>query len=303
MNIKACLNSCKDNFKLIFQLIFISFLGGRSLYRLFKLQETNIAWDLFGGRSQYLSAGKEGIKETLSDKDCEKFISMFFKDGQINFSGEELINAVFPTFRRNVFISHSHDDKNLTYAVAGLLKKFFDLTVFIDEYFWGSANGLLKYIDKKHCKIGNNLYSYENRNLTTSHVHTMLSTAIMRAIDQCELILFLGTDNSAIPDIDEKFEKGEYTMSPWIYQEISFASLLPSRDWEWYRGDNKEKVEIIKESCNIAYELPPMVELNSEDLVLWKKEYNNHRNSMPQYYNALNYLYKIKKNKVQAING
>ena len=118
------------------------------MYRLFKLQETSINWNFFGDRSQYLLAGKEGIKETLSDEDCEKFIRVFFKDGQINSSGEELINAVFPTFRKNVFISHSHDDENLTYAVAGLLKKFFDLTVFIDEYFWGSANGLLKYIDK-----------------------------------------------------------------------------------------------------------------------------------------------------------
>jgi hypothetical protein len=58
--------------------------------------------------------------------------------------GSKLINDWFPSYKADVFISHSHNDSRTAKRLAIWLKKEFGLTTFLDSIVWGSANDLLK---------------------------------------------------------------------------------------------------------------------------------------------------------------
>src|SRR5579875_2735717 len=85
---------------------------------------------------------KQKVKDELS-----KFI---LDDGTIN--GTDMQNSWFPQIHVDVFLSHSHNDKEKAIALAGWLKHTFDLDVFLDSSVWGSADELLKNIDDRYCK-------------------------------------------------------------------------------------------------------------------------------------------------------
>lgn len=73
----------------------------------------------------------------------------------------------------------------------------FKLTAFVDSCVWGYCDDLLKQIDNEYCKKKDGkTYDYELRNYTTSHVHMMLSTALIEMIDNTECIMFYNTPSS-----------------------------------------------------------------------------------------------------------
>jgi len=216
--------------------------------------------------------------QSESKLELERFTSA---TGIIDGSG--LSEEWFQAVQSDIFISHSHNDANIAFALAGWLKTEFDLDVFLDECIWGSADELLKIMDDKHCwRPESETYCYKTRNLTTSHVHAMLSTAIYSVMDKTEVVLFLNTDES-IPRIDSTIkENSEYTLSPWIYQELMATKLLRVTDWSEYRQSGVlEHAQYIKESADlkIAYKTP-VSELNVLDqdaLFHWKSNYNKRR--------------------------
>lgn len=176
--------------------------------------------------------------------------------------GSGLSDEWFQTVRSDVFISHSHNDANLAFALAGWLKTQFDLNIFMDKSIWGSADALLRVMDDVFCwQPRRNTYHYKKRNLTTSHVHAVLSTAIYFAIDKPEVVFFLNTRES-IPKMDDtRREDSEYTLSPWIYQELMTTKLLRKTDWPGYRKSiGLEHTQYIKESADlklkVAYKTP-----------------------------------------------
>ena len=121
--------------------------------------------------------------------------------------GNALKNYIFPTGEDgdyDVFISYSHDDTDDAIFLASWLEQKCGLRVFLDYYVWGSADSLLKDIDDHYCKQKDGRYNYSRRNYSTSHVHAMLSMAIMDIINA-------------------------KTLSPWIYEENKMMLLLPSR--------------------------------------------------------------------------
>lgn len=70
-----------------------------------------------------------------------------------------------------------------------MVKNTFDLNMFIDKAIWGSADELLRVIDNKYYwKKQIQTYSYEKRNLTTSHIHAMLATSIYSVMDKTEVL-------------------------------------------------------------------------------------------------------------------
>lgn len=109
-------------------------------------------------------------------------------DGVID--GTKLQENWFPTKHKfNVFLSHSHNDKQLAIALAGFLKDKLGLNAFIDSCLWGYSNDLLKEIDQRYCRHRNGVsFDYNKRNYSTSHVHMMLSIALSRMIDNCEAV-------------------------------------------------------------------------------------------------------------------
>ena len=167
--------------------------------------------------------------------------------------------------------------------VAGLLNSCFKLTVFIDSMFWRSADNLLKRIDDEYClQEGSKTYDYYKRNFSTSHVHAMLTAAIMKAMDQAEIIIFLNTPNS-VPVLSETMKKGnydEYTLSPWIYEEILLTTMLKETSWEFYRQSWRMDGNIhYEKALNIRYKMPKekLISLTIGDICRWYQLYEERK--------------------------
>ena len=135
--------------------------------------------------SDYLEAGKLYFEERKSKLESasdslDKYMCENGLDADI------MQKQWFPEVHADIFISHSHDDKDLAVSLAGWLHEKFDLDVFVDSMIWEYANNLLKKVDNRYCvqtKDSNHTtYSYSRRNRSTSHVHMMLMTALANMI-------------------------------------------------------------------------------------------------------------------------
>lgn len=140
------------------------------------------------------------------------------QDGVVD--GTLLQNFWFPTqaAEYDVFISHSHNDLDDAVNLASWLEKRCGLRCFIDHFVWNSADDLLKRIDNAYTwEPERNVYDYNKRNFSTSHVHAMLSMAILDIIDRSECCFFIESDESiSLEGIKTK------TLSPWIYEELTY---------------------------------------------------------------------------------
>ncbi len=180
----------------------------------------------------------------------------------------------FPSIAADVFISHSHADRDLALGFAGYLSEKFNLTSFIDSCVWGFGDELLKSIDQKYCyQPETKTYVYEKRNRSTSHVHMMLSTALSSMIDHCECLFFMNTPSSITP-LDVIGKNGDGTLSPWIYSEIAFSRLVRRKPAPRTRPTEKAFVKVareLSEQVQILYsvEMDHLGALKSTDLDRW----------------------------------
>lgn len=160
--------------------------------------------------------------------------------------GDVLKEYTFPTGEEgnyDVFISYSHKDKDDAIFLASWLEQKCGLRVFLDYYVWGSADSLLKEIDDIYCKQKNGMYNYSRRNYSTSHVHAMLSMAIMDIINKTECCIFINSGHSIhLPSLRKTTTAK--TLSPWIYEENKMMLLLPShvarRDVKYFSVTEKK---------------------------------------------------------------
>lgn len=251
---------------------------------------------------KYIRLGKQQ-KATMREVAQKELYSFIRSDTVLD--GGKLSETWFNTIESDVFISHSHNDADLAFALAGWLKKQFDLNVFLDEVVWGSADKLLKKLDDKYCcQSKTKTYNYTKRNFTTSHVHAMLSTAIQSVMDNSEVIFFLNTEESFPSISDVLRENSEYTLSPWIYQEVISAKLLRQVDWTVYRK-KRTLAHLFNESASsslkIAYKTPinDFTLLDASKLFEWKDKYDKVKDEtcgrlfIDTVYHPLNYLYDI----------
>jgi hypothetical protein len=150
---------------------------------------------------------------------------------------------------------------------------------------WGYCDDLLRQIDDEHCKNNNgNIYDYDCRNYTTSHVHMMLSTALTEMIDNTECIMFYNTPNS-VSLVDDlkiiKNEKKKVTLSPWVYHELAMTSLVrihePNRTIPLLEDVIEHRAYSEKNNINVEYDigkyLEEMIPITLDDLKLWEKNY------------------------------
>ncbi|MGE6593661.1 hypothetical protein ACQKFU_29860 [Bacillus mycoides] len=209
--------------------------------------------------------------KTKVEKELNEFLE---SDGSID--GCRLQNSWFPLIEADIFISHSHNDYEEAFKLAGFLNQTFGLKVFLDSCVWGSADALLKKIDDEYClNPSGSTYCYEDRNYSTSHVHMMLSAAINSMIDKCECLFFLNTPNS----ISTKDVIDKKTNSPWIYSEIVTSQLIrkknPSRMIKKALFEHQDPSMETKDQLNITYDLDTrhLQTLNFDNLKDWKNEY------------------------------
>ena len=155
------------------------------------------------------------------------------EDGTIDAS--RMQRAWFPLTDADIFISHSHKDKEFAIALAGLIRKQTGLKPFVDSCVWGHAERLLQDIDNMFCRNnGSQAYNYESHNFAASHIYTMLTTALDMMIHKTECFFFLNTSNS----IQSSCINDPETESPWLYHELMMSKLLynpPKRSYEQTR--------------------------------------------------------------------
>lgn len=152
--------------------------------------------------------------------DFEGYIKRYLFDEEC-LDGDTISREWFPEINADIFLSHSHKDKEIALELAGFLYYEFVLSTFIDSYAWGYSNDLLKCIDNKYCLKNNGEYDYDLRNISTSHVHMMLAVALEKMMDKSECVFFLNTENSTNKKITDTVRFHETTFSPWIYFELS----------------------------------------------------------------------------------
>lgn len=272
---------------------------------MFSAYDLKIDSDFFDDRFwEYIEIGEDHLSSQLArfKNKIEKFV---LSD---TMSGSEIQNNCFPEVDADIFISHSHNDKDLANALAGWLSAKFGLKVFIDSNVWEYSNNLLnkindKYSNKKINQNGEFLYDYRSCNYVSQHVNIMLSTALQKMIDKVECIILLNTDNS-ISVFDNHNNTINQTYSPWIYSEILSTQIIRKKPLFYYREYRNNEIRAAFESSSdnyfafqITYDvsLEHLVKLNGIDLQRWLEKYSF---GFVEYYDyPLDALYSIKNRK------
>lgn len=171
--------------------------------------------------NRYLEKGKVIYK----DKEQIKNVLREFLNYEGELEANKIIEEWFRSGEYDIFLSHSHKDEELAIAIAGMLNEKFGLKVFIDSQVWGYIYDLQKEIDDEYCKNEGekNSYSYNKRNISTSHVHLMLSNALRKMIDSCDFFFFLDSQNS-LKYVNINSE--DATFSPWINLEVEISNTI-----------------------------------------------------------------------------
>ena len=262
--------------------------GGGKMYTGFELQIDKSA-SIFGG--QYIYTQLQKLGESHLDKQKAKYENDLIKYvNQKELDGTEIQNDWFPQVEADIFISHSHHDKELACALAGWINKNFGLKCFIDSNVWGYSKFLLdgmnsRLSDKFVCEDGGCIYDYDSCNHVSEHVNAMLSIALQKMIDKVEAVIVLNTDNAVRVCSDTQMEK---TYSPWIYSEIICTQLIRKKSLIEYRKNyNIEMIHksyatlaeyaMLRNYFAISYSvsLKHLESLNKEDLEKWEKEYSS----------------------------
>jgi hypothetical protein len=263
------------------------------MYSVFKIDHKNL--DVLNNKYNYKYEGKTILKK--NEVDYKNFIEKYILDRKkidVNILEEEW----FPDVDADIFISHSSNDIDLVYKIAGWLEKEVGVKVFIDSAFWNNTYDLLRIIDDKYCyNESSDTYNYQRRNYTTNNIFMILNVALVKMIDRLESVFFIKTPNSV------NLDNGS-TGSPWIYSEIIATQLIRKRKLIEYRkqilGEMRsfELSKVYNSLPEFEYKIPldNIVEINNDDLNKWAKTYNyvNLRESK-DYSHSLDILYKIKR--------
>lgn len=212
------------------------------------------------------------IGESLGDIHKKQIESVLekFTIGNGVLEGNRIQNNWFPLIKADVFISHSHSDKKKALSLAGWLKKEFGIVSFVDSMVWGYADDLLKIIDTRYClRPDGQFYDYATRNLSTSHVHIMLSTALAMLMAKTECLFFLNPTSISTSETINKIK------SPWIYLEIGISALLRREEPERTVSKRTKAFGAILENLEIEYQLDSkhLLNLDLNDLITWNKNY------------------------------
>ncbi|GAA7820294.1 toll/interleukin-1 receptor domain-containing protein [Helicobacter pylori] len=131
----------------------------------------------------------------------------------------EIKEAFFSPFEpqlkdAQVFLSHSHADKNKALKVKNYLESETNHRVFIDSLFWDYKDNVL-----------NKLAKYDNTSKIEDAFTLILRESLQDMIEKCPYFVFLKSKNSVS---DQGLSR--ITYSAWIYEELKIAhSIRESR--------------------------------------------------------------------------
>ena len=225
--------------------------------------------------------------------DAQDIINNFIEKGG-TIKKDILKNKLFPNIKADIFISHSHKDKELAVRLKEWLFNKFNLTSFIDSDVWEYSRDFVTdivntnkmYISKKN-QDGSMIYKYHETLNLNSNIDMLLSTSLIEMIDISECLLFLNTDN-----FSKKEMLNDHTSySQWIYLETFISNIIRKRQPDRFNEKNIEMFFSSEGLYNIIeYDLPIKYFINIYpiDLYRWSSLY--HSNNI----HPLDILYTLK---------
>ncbi len=150
-----------------------------------------------------------------------------YSNDDIILNHNKIKEAFFSPFKpqlenAQVFLSHSHADKNKALKVKGYLEEYLDAEcVFIDSLFWDYKNDILKEI-KKH---------YIDVSKIEDAFTLILRESLECMIKKCPYFVFLQSKNSVSNQgLSRNQDLLKITYSAWIYEELKIThSISESR--------------------------------------------------------------------------
>ncbi|WQZ08001.1 TIR domain protein [Helicobacter pylori] len=155
------------------------------------------------------------------DRIAQKIRNILKKHGSrkdIILNHRELQEAFFSPFKpqlksAQVFLSHSHADKNKALKVKGYLEEDLDAEcVFIDSLFWDYKNNVLKEMKKHHIDVSKIEDAFT----------LILRESLQDMIEKYPYFVFLQSKNSV--SLNQDLLK--ITYSAWIYEELKIANTF-----------------------------------------------------------------------------
>lgn len=222
-------------------------------------------------------------------------------------SQEKIEGDWFPKIDAHVFLSHSHEDIDFVISFAGWLKEKFDITAFIDSLIWENSDDLLRLIDEYYCVSSRyedgriKTFDYSLRNKSTSNVHMILYTALMKMIDQTECLMFINTPLSI--QWSDMLSQTSATLSPWIYGELLASKLISHRSKIQHRQQiDKTYMEHVEESARLDVEYisdtKHLIDITDKDLFVFSERAANKNK-----FDALDTLYQLTENKQRDLRS
>ncbi len=177
------------------------------------------------------------------DRIAQKIRNILKKHGSrkdIILNHRELQEAFFSPFKpqlknAQVFLSHSHADRNKALEVKNYLENQTKRKVFIDSLFWDYKDDVL-----------NKLAKYDDISKIEDTFTLILRESLQDMIEKCPYFVFLQSKNSVSFNQDLL----KITYSEWIYEELRIAHSISS----------ESRLTIVMESFQISHDISPFLE-------------------------------------------
>ncbi|GAA7484982.1 toll/interleukin-1 receptor domain-containing protein [Helicobacter pylori] len=140
-----------------------------------------------------------------------------YSNDDIVLNHNKIKEAFFSPFKpqlnsAQVFLSHSHADKNKSLKVKGYLEEYLDAEcVFIDSLFWDYKDDVL-----------NELAKYDDTSKIKDAFTLILRESLEDMIKKCPYFVFLESNNS----VSLNQGLSQTTHSAWIYEELKIANTF-----------------------------------------------------------------------------
>ncbi|MFP6281118.1 toll/interleukin-1 receptor domain-containing protein [Helicobacter pylori] len=175
--------------------------------------------------STHYSNNKAHQVNETAEKIHELIENTPYSNDNIVLKRNEIKEAFFSPFKpqlknAQVFLSHSHADKNEALKVKGYLESETNRRVFIDSLFWDYKDDVL-----------NKLAKYDDISKIEDAFTLILRESLQDMIEKCPYFVFLQSKNSVSNQgLSRNQDLLKITYSAWIYEELKIAhSISESR--------------------------------------------------------------------------
>ncbi len=232
------------------------------MFSKFVIYNFNEVYEQVLSRADFYQEGKK-LLDSYKEKINESLNNYYLKDNQF-VDALDIERRWFPEIECDIFISHSHKDKEQLISFVGWLHYQFGIKAFIDDGIWDNVDDLAQNLATKVYQDRFEdtwIDKDEANNYGMSNALLILNGAIENMIDSTECFLFIGTNNSLI-------DGDTHTKSPWIYTENLFSNFVRRRPLSEYRKGFLAHSKDISESLKVSYkcDFGSYIEITRDDL-------------------------------------